>query len=244
MATGQGSAAYSASTLRVMNPIRPRAVVFDVNETLVELAGLRVVFDELGLAPHALDWWFATLLRDGFALATTGDIASFASLAAVALDEVMAASDTATPPHALDSLLSAFRELRVHDDVAPALEYLAGAGISVAALTNGSSEVTAGLLDRAGLAHLVREVRSVDVVGLWKPRVEAYHYIAHVLDVEPERLALVAVHPWDLHGAGGAGLVTGWPNRRGRRYPNVFRPPTVSGTTILDVVEQLAILPD
>ncbi|HVB00750.1 MAG TPA: hypothetical protein VNE42_05760, partial [Acidimicrobiales bacterium] len=65
----------------------PQAIVFDVNETLVDLSRLRLIFDDLKMPPHSLEWWFAILLRDGMALAASGDYGSFASLAGVALDE-------------------------------------------------------------------------------------------------------------------------------------------------------------
>ncbi len=48
---------------------RPRAVAFDVNETLTDLAPLAEVFERLGVGKDALAWWFAALVRDGFALA-------------------------------------------------------------------------------------------------------------------------------------------------------------------------------
>lgn len=46
---------------------------------------------------------------------------------------------------------------------------------------------------------------------------------------------LVAVHPWDVDGAGRAGLRTAWLNRSGGEFPAHLRPPelTVSGLPAL-----------
>lgn len=221
---------------------RPVGVVFDVNETLVDLSGLARVFTDLGLAPTGLDWWFAALVRDGVALAASGDYGSFAALAAVALEEVMAGSGLPSTAAAIETLLATFAELPLHQDVAPALAALRGANVALFALTNGSADVTRALLERAGVSELL-SVHSVEAAGLWKPRAEAYHSLSDELALANGDLALVAVHPWDLHGASAAGLLTAWPNRRARTYPGVFRAPTVTGTDLLDVATRLLELP-
>jgi 2-haloacid dehalogenase len=38
-------------------------------------------------------------------------------------------------------------------------------------------------------------------------------------------MLLVAVHPWDIHGASLAGLRTAWVNRSGAAYPSYFAAP-------------------
>ena len=222
---------------------RPCAVAFDVNETLFDLSALHPCFEELGLPRHALDWWFAVLLRDGIALAAAGDHVTFPALATTALAEVAWAAGCPVPPDATTGLLEAFAELPAHRDVPVAFRRLRDVGIPIVALTNGAAPVTSGLLERAGLISLVSRVLSVDAVGHWKPRPEPYRYAASELGVVPERLAMVAVHPWDLHGAAAAGLVTGWANRTGRAYPSIFRRPHVEAPTLDGVVEGLLGLP-
>lgn len=223
---------------------RPHAVAFDVNETLFDLSALRPRFEGFGLPPYALEWWFAALLRDGIALAASGDHAAFPTLAGEALAEVAGAVGRQVPPDATSELLAAFAELPVHPDVEAAFHRLRDAGVPIAALTNGSGAVTSGLLERAGLRPLVAHVLSVDAVGHWKPRPEPYRYAASELGLAPDELAMVAVHPWDLHGAVTAGLVTGWANRSGRTYPGVFTYPHVQAPTLDGVVEGLLCLPE
>ncbi|WP_249011772.1 haloacid dehalogenase type II [Conexibacter sp. DBS9H8] len=220
-------------------PVRPQAVVFDVNETLTDLSALRSLFTGLGLGEPALPWWFAVLLRDGMALAAAGDSGRFPDLAAAALEEVCAACGQGVPTGAIEKLLRAFAEVPVHADVAPALERLAQAGVPAVALTNGGLPGAERILERAGVRSHFAEVLSVDAVGHWKPRPEPYHHAARVAGVPPRRLAMVAVHPWDLHGAAAAGLVTGWVRRGRGPYPPVFTPPTVEASGLDGVVEAL-----
>ena len=54
---------------------QPRAepvVVFDVNETLSDMAPLAQRFADLGAPPHLARLWFASLLRDAFARTAAG----------------------------------------------------------------------------------------------------------------------------------------------------------------------------
>ena len=37
---------------------------------------------------------------------------------------------------------------------------------------------------------------------------------------------MVAVHPWDLHGAARTGMSTAWINRDGESYPDYLDAPT------------------
>lgn len=50
---------------------------------------------------------------------------------------------------------------------------------------------------------------------------------------------LVAVHPWDIHGA-AAGLRTAWINRTGATYPSYFRAAEIEAKDLVDLAEILS----
>ncbi len=225
-------------------PRRPLAVAFDVNETLTDLRPVADVFVRLGLGPGSLDWWFAVLLRDGIALAASGGLATFADLTRSALAEVAGASGHDLDEGAGDQVLEAMGRVPLHPDVPPALDRLAGAGVPAYALTNGGAAFAGALLSAGGVVDRLSGILSVEAVGHWKPRPEPYHHAAGVAGVPVDRLALVAVHPWDTHGAAAAGLVTGWVDRGGRPYPAVFTAPTVQAGDLVGVVDRLLDLPE
>jgi 2-haloacid dehalogenase len=129
-------------------------------------------------------------------------------------------------------VLAAFRRLDAHPDARPALERLAGSGLPVVTLTNGTAANTAAVLDRNGLGNLVSRVISVDEVRVWKPAAAPYLHAADVLGVEPHQLALVAAHAWDLHGAKHAGLLSGWVSRREGAFPATFDRPACAGSLL------------
>lgn len=227
-----------------MTTRRPWAVAFDVNETLFGLEPLRRRLSGLGLPDVGLEWWFAVTLREGFALAAAGDERPFPEVAAAALAEVLSARGLPVPDDAADRILSGFDELEPHPDVRPALQALADAGVPALCLTVGSSEVVRRLVDRAGVGPLVSRVLSARESGYWKPRPEPYRYAAAQAGVPAEALALVAVHPWDVHGAARAGLVSAWVNRAGRAFPAIFTAPAVDGPDLVAVVQALLALPE
>jgi 2-haloacid dehalogenase len=55
--------------------------VFDVIETLMPLEPLRERFTAAGLSPQLRELWFTRTLRDGMALAATGEYTPFAEVA-------------------------------------------------------------------------------------------------------------------------------------------------------------------
>src|SRR4051812_13826534 len=62
-------------------PMATPVVVFDVNETLSDLAPLTGRFADVGAPPELAATWFAAVLREGFAMSTAGDVARFATIA-------------------------------------------------------------------------------------------------------------------------------------------------------------------
>jgi len=221
-------------------PLRPEAVAFDVIETLMPLESLRERFTAAGLPPHLLELWFTRTLRDGIALAATGDYAPFAEVAAQALRAV---SGYQADQAQVADVLAGLAELPAHPDVLPAARLLAEAGVRLACLTNGSAEVTGAFVQRAGLDRYIERVISVEEVRTWKPPAAVYRHASTVLGVAPRRLALVAAHAWDCHGASRAGLTTGWVSRLEREYSPIFSPPDVTGTDLTEVARGLLSLP-
>lgn len=221
-------------------PARPAAVAFDVIETLMPLEPLRGRLADVGEPGHVLDVWFTRTLRDGMALSAAGDYAPFREVAAAALSTVTGGRlSDADVAHVLDG----FASLPAHPDAEPAARRLAEAGVRLACLTNGDAEVTAAFVDRAGLAPYIDKVITVAEVRRWKPPAVVYQHAAGALGLPADRLALVAAHAWDCHGAKRAGLVSGWVSHLEGRYPPIFAPPDVSGDTLTEVAEGLLGLP-
>jgi 2-haloacid dehalogenase len=216
---------------------RPRVVLFDVNETLSDMRPLADRFAEVGAPPQLSQVWFAGLLRDGFALTVVGEMRPFAEQAREGLRSVFQGvlpEDDVEP--AADHVMAGFAGLGLHDDVVAGVRALAEAGARLATLSNGAAAVAERLVVGAGIRGLFERVLSVEDAGIWKPAAGAYRYAAAELGVAPADLLMVAVHPWDLHGAAAAGLSTAWVDRAGGRYPSIFRRPDHVVPGIADLV--------
>jgi 2-haloacid dehalogenase len=212
-----------------MNP-PPSVALLDVNETLSDLAPLAKRFEDVGAPGDLLQTWFAATLRDGIALAASGRYAAFPDVGRGALRQLLARVGGLGPPldEAAEHILAGIGTLSVHPDVEPGLRRMRDAGLRTATLTNSSAASAEALLDRAGIAGLVERNLDVSEVGRWKPAPEPYEHACRALGVAPGAAVLIAVHPWDVHGAMCAGLRGAWLDRHGDPYPSVFMTPDVS----------------
>lgn len=177
--------------------------------------------------------------RDAMALTLAGDSADFN---ATARQSLSTETKYAMSDEDIDYVLQGFGEVPAFADAAPALRKLSEAGITVGCLTVGEPEKTRSFLSRAGLARYVVHVVTSADVGVWKPAPEVYHHTAKALNCELDRMALVAVHAWDCHGAKRAGALAGWCSRLEGRPGDVFRPADVQGNDLVEVVEGLLAL--
>jgi len=212
---------------------RPELLLFDVNETLSDTAPMREAFRDLGLDAGLAPLWFASVLREGFAAACTGGRVPFVDLAREQL-RVLAGPGAPT-----DEVVEAFLGLDVHPDVRRGLADLAGSGLRLATLSNGSAAVAEGLLERAGVAQHVERVLSVEDAGVWKPVAGSYRWALEQLGVAPAAAMLVAVHPWDTAGAQAAGLASAWVDRDAGHWPAYLPAPTLRVASLVELAERL-----
>jgi putative hydrolase of the HAD superfamily len=121
---------------------------------------------------------------------------------------------------------------RLVDEVPPkpgahdALRALRGAGLRLAVLTNGPSDLQREKLDRLGLVPLVDAVAISAEVGAAKPEPGAYAAVVEMLRLAPSELAMVGDNwSWDVAGALDFGFAAGYyvgaadpPGERERAY--------------------------
>lgn len=201
-------------------PDGSRLILFDVNETLADLGGLRPRLRAAG-AGDLLDTWFAGVLRDGFALTAAGVCPDFAELARDGLRGLL--TDAGRKPQeaadAADDVVAGFTGLTAQPDVPSGVRALHAAGYRLATLTNGSAATSTALVEHAGLAGYFEAHLDTAATGAWKPAPESYERALTRLGVSADSAVLVSVHPWDVHGAHRAGLGTAWVHRGGATYP-------------------------
>ncbi|MEU4608669.1 haloacid dehalogenase type II [Kribbella sp. NPDC023972] len=218
-------------------------LVLDVNETLSDLEPMRDRFVAAGLAAHSLDTWFASTLRDGFALTAAGTYADFRTVGVDVLTAQLVAAGVEPTEEIIGSVLSGMTQLSLHPDVEPGLRRLRDAGLRIVTLTNGSAAMSERMFTEGGIMPLLEHRLDVATPQRWKPHPAAYQHAADVCGVPVERMALVAVHPWDIDGARRAGLQGYYLDRRGTPYPKAFLDPDLVVPDLLalaDAVQERA----
>jgi len=220
-------------------PVRPNVVVFDVLETLLDLDPLAERFEKVGHPAAMLGPWFMRFQRDAMALSLAGDALPFEPVARQALRtesrQTLSEAD-------IDYILAGLTSLPTFDDVAPALRTLSEAGITVGCLTVGTLDNTRSFLDGAGIGQFFDHVITAQEAGIWKPHPKIYHFAAEQMQTPIGRMALVAVHAWDCHGAKRAGALAGWCARLELQPGDVFLPADVTGLTLAEVADKLVAL--
>ena len=220
--------------------VSPSVIVFDVNETLSDMSLIARRFTDVGAPGHLARTWFATLLRDGFALTAAGGKQPFADLAVDALHTVLHGTDLDRDTDAaVDHVMSGFGQLPVHPDVPDGMRALHGSGRRLVTLSNGSAQVAEQLLTSAGIRDCLDALLSVEDAPAWKPARAAYEYAAQACGTRLSDMLLVAVHPWDVDGAARAGMATAWIDRSGAPYPRSFRSPSLTVGGLTDLAGQL-----
>jgi len=200
--------------------IRRRILVFDVNETMLDVDALTPHFVEgFGRGEVAREW-FTTVLHYSTVATLAGPYAQFGAIADAALTMLAESRHVSLAPELRERILSGLRSLPVHPDVRPALENLRRYGFRLVTLTNSAPRAVAQQLANAGVADCFERSFSVDAVQRFKPAPEPYQHVADQLAVAVGDLRLVAAHAWDVVGALRAGCAAAFLARPGKvLYP-------------------------
>lgn len=217
----------------------PRVQVFDVNETLLDLAALDAHFARLFGDKSARSDWFGLVLRYAMTLSITGRQSDFGAVGAASLAMVADIRNVELAEADIAAVGAAMRELPAHPDVTPALDLLAEAGLSIVALTNSPLAAANDQLANAGIADRFEHILSVEQTGRFKPSSAVYQHAAVSLGLRTTDLRMVAAHDWDIAGAMAAGMAGAYVTRSGMVRNPLFPEPDIVGPDMIDVANQI-----
>jgi 2-haloacid dehalogenase len=220
-------------------PARP-IIVFDVNETLLDLESLRPTFDRIFQDPAAMRLWFADLITYSEALTLAGVYVPFTDIGAAVLRMLAATRDLTITDADADELTNRFATMPPHPEVPGALHRLRDLGFRLFTLTDNTLAISGRQLEHGGVIDLFERRFSVDeTVRRHKPSPEAYQSVGTALGVEPDGACLVACHVWDTIGALSAGWQAGLILREGNAPLGVGPQPTYIGKDLDAIADQL-----
>lgn len=215
------------------------AIVFDVNETLLDLGALDPVFvDHFGSA-HFRKEWFNEVLKLAFVTTIVGAYSDFGVIGKAALEVLEKRHDKPCTEEQRDNILSMMRKLPAHPDVPAGLEALKRHGYPLLALTNSTPASAEVQLRHAGIRSYFQSVLSAGAVKRLKPAAEPYQMVAARLGVAPTSLLMVAAHSWDITGAIHAGWNGAFIARSGQVLDALTPKPAFVASDIAQLARQI-----
>jgi 2-haloacid dehalogenase len=186
---------------------KPSIIVFDVNETLIDIESLAPVFEHILGDPAAMRQWFDQLVMYSMATTLSGHYVDFFTLGQGVL-RMLATTRAAQFSEAdVDALKQAMLTMPAHPDVEDGLTVLRDNGFRLVTLTNSPPNPGGpSPLEHAGLGHLFERQLSVASCQAFKPAPAVYLHACEQLAVAPADCMMVAAHVWDTIGAQSAGF--------------------------------------
>jgi 2-haloacid dehalogenase len=214
-------------------------IVFDVNETLLDLQTMEPTFKRIFGDKGDMRLWFANLIMYSLALTLADSYVPFTDIGSAVMKMLADTQGIKINDADKRELKEKFSTMPPYPEVPAALRKLRNAGFRLFTLTNNLVEVQARQLEQGGIADFFEGCFSVDSVKQYKPSRKTYAYVEKELGVAPSQLCLIACHTWDTLGAVAAGWEAALVKRVGNDVLGVGPQPQIVGDDLNDVADQL-----
>lgn len=185
----------------------PSVLVFDVNETLVDIESLSPLFTELFGDQRVLREWFAQLVMYSMSVTLANSYVDFSTLAQGVFRMVADIHRVDVSDDDVHRLRTGLLTMPAHPDAADGLARLKDNGFRLVTLTNSPPNPDGPTaLQSSGLAEFFEHQLSVDACQAFKPSPAVYRYTCETLNVVPADCMMVAAHAWDILGAQNVGF--------------------------------------
>ena len=165
-------------------PHRPKLLIFDVNETMLDLGKLQRAVNQEFKSETAFKLWFSLLLQYSLVDTVTGNYHNFGQIGDAALDMLaQALGQPARPAARKKELLALITELPPHPDIIPGLTALQQAGFRMVTLTNSPEATVQKQMAYAGLTGYFEQLLSIDSLKRYKPHPDTYRTTCERLQV-------------------------------------------------------------
>jgi 2-haloacid dehalogenase len=184
----------------------PSVLVFDVNETLIDIEALSPLFEQILGEAQAMREWFGQLVMYSMTTALSGNYVDFFTLGQGVLRMLGEIHGTPISDEDSERIKGAMMTMPAHPDVADGLAELRDNGFRLMTLTNSPPNPGGpSPLEGAGLGGYFERQFSVDACRTFKPARDVYEYVCRELEVAPADCMMVAAHVWDTIGAQSTG---------------------------------------
>jgi 2-haloacid dehalogenase len=216
-----------------------KVLIFDVNETMLQLQGLDPAFGRVFGDAGVRQMWFQQVLQSMMVSTITGSYSDFSQIGRAALQMTAERRGAALSDADTEDILSGITLLEPYPDVPDSLERLRSAGFRLAALTVSKAQTLEAQLRHAGLREFFEQACSADEVQRLKPAPEPYRMAAERMGVPVGECRMIAAHAWDVMGAMSAALAAAFVARPNMVLDPLGPRPDVVGNDLSAVADQI-----
>jgi 2-haloacid dehalogenase len=214
-------------------------IVFDVNETLLDLETIAPTFERIFGDKLAMRLWFANLILYSAALTVANSYVPFTDIGAAVMKMLADVRGVKVTEADRKELIEKFSTMPPHAEVPQALRKLRSAGFRLFTLTDNLIEVQERQLGQGGIIDLFERRFSADGVHRHKPAPETYASVEKALNAKPSDFCMIACHTWDTLGAVAAGWEAALIKRPWNDVLGVGPQPQIVGKDLNEVADQL-----
>ena len=218
---------------------KPTVILFDVNETLLDMTPLKKKINNLLGSSQGFRIWFGMLLQYSLVDNCTNSYHDFVTIAGATLSMAADGLKKSITEMQKKEAVATIKQLSAYPDVPKGLKTLKENGFRLATLTNSPAATLTAQLKYASLTEYFEQTLSIDTIKKYKPALETYKWAAEQLSVNTAEVMLVAAHGWDIAGALQAGLQAAFIERKGQSLYTLSPSPQIVGKNLIEVVQKI-----
>ncbi len=190
-----------------------KAVVFDAYGTLYDVQSVAGVTDRAfpGYGEIITQIWRLKQLEYTWLRSLMNRYEDFSVITQDSLKYTLAVLGLKPEPGMFDQIMEKYVYLDLYPDAKDALHGLRG--LTLAILSNGSSDMLDALVRNTGLDKVLNATISIDSRKIFKPSPQTYSLAESVLGVKANEILFVSSNPFDACGAKAFGFSVAWIER-------------------------------
>ncbi|AVR44635.1 haloacid dehalogenase type II [Christiangramia fulva] len=194
-------------------------LIFDVNETLLDLSPLEAEINSAMGNDQASAVWFSKLLHYSLVETVCGHYHDFSEIGLRVFEMIQENYGRSLGSEQIKKMLSRISELHPHPEVPRVLRELRENSFELIALSNGKPEILEQQLKYSNISQYFQHIISIEECKKYKPHAATYKYALKKADRDADDAYMIAAHGWDIAGAAYAGLKTVFVGRKKLPYP-------------------------
>ena len=214
-------------------------LTFDVNETLLNLDGLRIKFKKYFNDENLLSEWFGSVINSAFLCTIVNEQIDFSEVGKKMLISMSEKYNQNLKNDEVTEIITTMKNLDPHNDVIESLDLLKKNKFKMIALTNSNIESAKQQLTNSKIIDYFDHVISVEEFSALKPSSKVYFGASNKMKCSISSMRMIACHAWDLIGASKSGMKVAYVKRTGQYWNPIFKKPDIFENNLIDLAKKI-----